>query len=264
MMRFAALLLIGIGDWPASAQAQTGPARVEFLPMPDTLPTLLFAPDPLAGTHAAAVPDPQPDATAISPEVPPEPATRGDRRAAAALRRRRMSCPMASPRSRSRCPRRRPPVAAIRMRRSRTRSPRRLSPLSSPRPRRRSRLPAPRREPPRQATTVTVIVENVEISDGQRQCRGLRQGPEPRGLPLRPRGAGRSRASWRPSSTDIPPGTYAVVGYHDVNGNDQFDKLLGMPREPYALSSKAGEKLVPTFADAALTIKRARTPSSSG
>ena len=54
---------------------------------------------------------------------------------------------------------------------------------------------------------------------------------------------------------DIPPGTYAVVGYHDVNGNDQFDKLFGMPREPYALSSKAGDKLVPTFADAALPIK---------
>ncbi len=39
---------------------------------------------------------------------------------------------------------------------------------------------------------------------------------------------------------DIPPGTYAVVGYHDVNNNNQFDKLFGMPREPYALSSRAG------------------------
>jgi uncharacterized protein (DUF2141 family) len=53
---------------------------------------------------------------------------------------------------------------------------------------------------------------------------------------------------------DIPPGTYAVVGYHDVNGNDEFDKLLGMPREPYALSNNASEKLIPTFRDASLTI----------
>ena len=40
-----------------------------------------------------------------------------------------------------------------------------------------------------------------------------------------------------------------------MNGNDQFDKMMGIPREPYALSSNAGEKLVPTFADAALPIK---------
>jgi uncharacterized protein (DUF2141 family) len=52
----------------------------------------------------------------------------------------------------------------------------------------------------------------------------------------------------------IAPGRYAVVGYHDVNGNDVFDKFLGVPREPYALSSEAGEMLVPTFEDAALRI----------
>jgi uncharacterized protein (DUF2141 family) len=53
---------------------------------------------------------------------------------------------------------------------------------------------------------------------------------------------------------NISPGTYAVVGYHDVNGNNEFDKFLGMPREPYALSSTAAESLVPTFSDAALSI----------
>jgi uncharacterized protein (DUF2141 family) len=53
----------------------------------------------------------------------------------------------------------------------------------------------------------------------------------------------------------IPPGNYAVVGYHDVNGNDEFDKFLGMPREPYALSSTAAESLVPRFQDAAMPIK---------
>ena len=31
--------------------------------------------------------------------------------------------------------------------------------------------------------------------------------------------------------------------------------MLGIPREPYALSGRAADKMVPTFADAALPIK---------
>jgi uncharacterized protein (DUF2141 family) len=54
---------------------------------------------------------------------------------------------------------------------------------------------------------------------------------------------------------DIPPGIYAVTGYHDVNGDDEFDSLLGVPREPYALSGAAGDMLVPTFEDAVLEIR---------
>ena len=57
-MRFAALLLIGMAT-VASAAAQTGPARVAFLPMPNTLPTLLFAPDPLAGTLLRPLTEPR-------------------------------------------------------------------------------------------------------------------------------------------------------------------------------------------------------------
>jgi uncharacterized protein (DUF2141 family) len=51
---------------------------------------------------------------------------------------------------------------------------------------------------------------------------------------------------------NIEPGVYAVAGYQDLNDNSEFDKLLGLPREPYALSGAAAEKLVPTFDDAAL------------
>jgi uncharacterized protein (DUF2141 family) len=54
---------------------------------------------------------------------------------------------------------------------------------------------------------------------------------------------------------NIPPGVYAVVGYHDVNGDGTFDSLLGVPREPYALSGAAGDMLVPTFEDAVVPIK---------
>jgi len=54
---------------------------------------------------------------------------------------------------------------------------------------------------------------------------------------------------------NIPPGVYAVVGYHDVNGDDEFNRTLGVPREPYALSGPAGEMLAPGFEDAAIEIK---------
>jgi len=70
-MRFAALLLIGMAT-AATAAAQTSPARVAFLPMPNTLPTLLFAPDSLAGTMLRPLTEPSPDSTAFA-EVAPEP-----------------------------------------------------------------------------------------------------------------------------------------------------------------------------------------------
>ncbi len=50
----------------------------------------------------------------------------------------------------------------------------------------------------------------------------------------------------------IAPGTYAVAGYQDLNDNGVFDKFLGVPREPYALSGAAASELVPRFNDAAL------------
>ena len=104
------------------------------------------------------------------------------------------------------------------------------------------------------ASTVTVIVENVESAAGNVNVAVCDKDLSREGCPYVrevPAQAGFIETEFK----DIPPGTYAVVGYHDVNGNDTFDKLFGMPREPYALSSKAGDKLVPTFADAALTIK---------
>lgn len=36
----------------------------------------------------------------------------------------------------------------------------------------------------------------------------------------------------------LPPGKYAVVVYHDYNGNSKLDKnFVGMPKEPYAFSN---------------------------
>lgn len=46
------------------------------------------------------------------------------------------------------------------------------------------------------------------------------------------------RAEWRLPS--VPAGEYAVIAYHDTNGNRQIDfRLLGMPKEPVGVSNNA-------------------------
>ena len=45
-----------------------------------------------------------------------------------------------------------------------------------------------------------------------------------------------------------------MVGFHDKNDNGEFDKFLGMPREPYALSGSAGGEFLPRFNDARVTL----------
>jgi uncharacterized protein (DUF2141 family) len=37
--------------------------------------------------------------------------------------------------------------------------------------------------------------------------------------------------------TNLKPGTYAVSTYHDVNGNDKMDSIVGIPTEPYGFSN---------------------------
>ena len=114
--------------------------------------------------------------------------------------------------------------------------------------------PAPGTPPVDQAaTTITVIVENVENADGTVNVAVCDKELSREGCPY-DTAIKATPGFVETQFTGIPPGTYAVVGYHDENGNDEFDKFLGMPREPYALSNKAAENLVPTFADAALTI----------
>ena len=49
--------------------------------------------------------------------------------------------------------------------------------------------------------------------------------------------------------TGIPPGKYALVCYHDENGNGKFDEsALGMPKEGYCFSDSVKPTLsAPTF-----------------
>jgi len=110
--------------------------------------------------------------------------------------------------------------------------------------------PPPETESPTTAA-ISVIVENVETSDGTVNIglcdKGLSRETCPYDKAVQA-SAGFIEATFE----DIPPGSYAVVAYHDVNGNGQFDRVLGIPREPYALSGQAAKKMVPSFRDAVL------------
>jgi uncharacterized protein (DUF2141 family) len=98
-----------------------------------------------------------------------------------------------------------------------------------------------------------VIVENVQTNDGTVNIGLCDKGLSREECPY-DREVKASPGFIEATFESIPPGRYAVVAYHDVNGNGQFDRLLGIPREPYALSGQAAKKLVPSFSDAVLPI----------
>jgi uncharacterized protein (DUF2141 family) len=58
---------------------------------------------------------------------------------------------------------------------------------------------------------------------------------------------------------EVPPGTYALAGFHDENRNGEFDTdFLGIPREGYAFSNDARPGLsAPPFAAAAIAVPEA-------
>ena len=60
---------------------------------------------------------------------------------------------------------------------------------------------------------------------------------------------------------DIPPGTWAVLAYHDENNNGELDRnLIGMPKEPYGFSRDARSKFgPPRFEDAVIELGDAPT-----
>lgn len=58
--------------------------------------------------------------------------------------------------------------------------------------------------------------------------------------------------------TDLKPGTYAVIVFHDENDNGKLDKnFLGIPTEAYGFSNAAaGSWRAPDFNDAAIVVGR--------
>jgi MipA family protein len=54
---------------------------------------------------------------------------------------------------------------------------------------------------------------------------------------------------------DLPPGDYALVVYHDENGNGRLDRnFIGIPREPLGFSNRYWPQGPPTFSRAVLRI----------
>ena len=55
---------------------------------------------------------------------------------------------------------------------------------------------------------------------------------------------------------NVPAGTWAVLAYHDANGNNELDRnFVGMPKEGYGFSNGATAKFgPPSFKDAAMTV----------
>ena len=105
---------------------------------------------------------------------------------------------------------------------------------------------------------VLVTVDNIESNKGDVSVALCDKSLSKDGCP---HGTGRAAAAGTMEFAfeNIPPGNYAVVAFHDVNGNREFDQTLGIPREPYALSKDAASKMVPTFKDAALAIGEGET-----
>ncbi|NHK28404.1 DUF2141 domain-containing protein [Parvularcula flava] len=59
------------------------------------------------------------------------------------------------------------------------------------------------------------------------------------------------------SIEDLPPGTYAIKAFHDVNGNGELDtNLVGIPTEPYGFSNgQAGRFGPPSFQAASFELE---------
>jgi len=74
------------------------------------------------------------------------------------------------------------------------------------------------------------------------------------------RAVGRMTASAAPGDVtvvfpDVTPGTYALMAYHDADGDGQMDRFLGMiPTEGYALSNDPEGSGPPAFEACAFTV----------
>ena len=62
---------------------------------------------------------------------------------------------------------------------------------------------------------------------------------------------------------EVPPGSYAVIAFHDINSNEKLDtNMLGIPTEPYGFSNDArGTFGEPDFEDQLVSVKTNKTIS---
>jgi uncharacterized protein (DUF2141 family) len=111
-----------------------------------------------------------------------------------------------------------------------------------------------------QAATVKVIVDITELNKGPVNVALCDKSLSQEGCPFF-QTLPSTQSPLEFTFENIPPGRWAAVGYQDTNNNGEFDQLFKVPREPYALSNKAADSLVPTFDEAAQVIKDGPTPT---
>ena len=63
---------------------------------------------------------------------------------------------------------------------------------------------------------------------------------------------------------EVPPGTYAIAVYHDLNNNNKLDRnLIGYPKEPFGFSKNYRPTVAaPDFEDCAFQVKETGTSIS--
>ena len=236
-MKRLVLLLAG-GVFAAAAHAQSGGTQFELLPMPNTLPLVFFAPDSLAGPDLEPFSLPESGGPLELVEDAPAIDEAADATAAVVV---------------SEAPPAMDAVALVQVQADQELP--EESPAAGSDAEVAVEAPADDAAIPDATpmSTVHIIVENVETARGRVNVAVCDTGLSEEGCPYHtsvPAAVGFVEAVIE----EVPPGIYAVVSYHDVNGNDRFDRFLAMPREPYALSGAAADVLVPEFSDATLDI----------
>ena len=114
--------------------------------------------------------------------------------------------------------------------------------------------------PPVLAADLTVAVQEVRGGEGQVKLmlfereEGFRKEDKARQVLALPAAADSVSGVFH----DLPPGRYAVIAYHDENGNGKLDLRFGMfPKEGYGLSNNPKLSGPPKFKDAAFDLTQA-------
>jgi uncharacterized protein (DUF2141 family) len=116
------------------------------------------------------------------------------------------------------------------------------------------------------AADLTVAVQEVRGGEGQVKLmlfereEGFRKEDKARAVLALPAVAGMVNGVFR----DLPPGRYAVIAYHDENGNGKLDLRFGMfPKEGYGLSNNPKLSGPPKFKDAAFEVTQTGNPAEN-
>jgi len=107
------------------------------------------------------------------------------------------------------------------------------------------------------AANLEVSVQKVSGSNGKVKLmlfdreEGFRKEDKARQVLTLPVAGGTVSGTFR----DLPPGRYAVIAYHDENGDGQLNRRFGMfPTEGYGLSNNKMPSGPPKFKDAAFDV----------